>query len=125
MSKIKNFENLNTYEKSISIINFFNQLTQKKEFKLFINNIEDIIKLEKKEILFFFNKIFINNFDYNNNNFKKKISYSNIVKYFFIFNGLLLSKFFFKKKINISKNIKIILKQVDNNEQLYSKIQKK
>tara|TARA_E500000178_G_C16997537_1_gene743963 strand:- start:17 stop:1450 length:1434 start_codon:yes stop_codon:yes gene_type:complete len=120
MSKIKNFENLNTYEKSISIINFFNQLTQKKEFKLFINNIEDIIKLEKKEILFFFNKIFINNFDYNNNNFKKKISYSNIVKYFFIFNGLLLSKFFFKKKINISKNIKIILKQVDNNEQLYS-----
>jgi len=120
MSKIKNFENLNTYEKSKNIIKFFDELTEKKEFKIFINNIENVIKLEKKEILFFFNKIFINNFDYNKNNFKKKISYLNIVKYFFIFNGLLLLKVFFKKKIYISKNIIILLKQIDNNEQLCS-----
>ena len=119
MGKIKNFENFNTYEKSISIIEYSNEFFNKKHFRTFVNNIQNIIKLDKDEILFFFKKIFLNNFDYNNNNFNKKISYFNIIKFFFIFNGLLLFKIFFKKKIFISNNIKILINDIDSNELLY------
>jgi hypothetical protein len=119
MGKIKNFENFDTYEKSISIINFSNELFNKKHFQIFVNNIQNIIKLDKNEILFFFKKIFLNNFDYYSNDFNKKTSYYNIVKYFFIFNGYLLLKIFFKKKKFIPKNIKILISDVDNIELLY------
>jgi len=119
MGKIKNFENFNTYEKSISIIEYSNEFFNKKHFNTFVNNIQNIIKLDKNEIIFFFKKIFLNNFDYNNNNFNKKTSHLNIVKYFFIFNYLLLFKIFYKKKIFIPKNIKILINDIDNSELLY------
>jgi hypothetical protein len=119
MGNIKNFENLNTYEKSISIINFSHEIFDKKYFQIFVNNIQNITKLDKNEIIFFFKKIFLNNFDYFNNNLNKKTSSFNIVRYFFIFNGLLLFKIFFKKKISIPKNIKILINDIDNSDLLY------
>ena len=119
MRKINNFENFNTYEKSINIINSFDSFLRKKEFQIFINNLTIITKLEKQEIIFFFRKIFLNNFDYNNNNINRKISYVSIIKYFFIFNGLIFSKIFLKKKLCIPRRIKFLINNIDYNDQLY------
>lgn len=119
MEKIKNFLDLDTYQKSISIINFSNEFFRKKKFEKFFNKLENIIKIEKNEILFFFKKIFLNNFDYNKNNINNKISHLNILKYFLIFNGLIFFKLFFKTRIYIPNNSKILIKNIDSNEQLY------
>ena len=120
----KNFQNLNTEEKSEKIIKFSEEIINTEDFKKLINILSEDMFLDTNEIIFFLKKKILENFNYTNNSFNKKILKKNILRSLLFFIILLLAKIFIKKKIKIPKKTYLLLDLIGSNHELsfYKKI---